>query len=174
MFNIKYIKVIFFALITLFLSTQSKAEIKIVFIEMDTVIRESLVGKSLAKQLDKIDVKNKKYFKEYRKKLALEKDKIKAQKNILSKEEYEKKVVTLNEDFEKFKIDGNKKINLLKLKRENAMKKILDELNILLSEYSEKNDLAFIIDQKNIIIGKTDLNITNEILKLLDLKLKKI
>jgi len=34
--------------------------------------------------------------------------------------------------------------------------------------------LTFIIDQKNIIIGKTDLNITNEILKLLDQKLKKV
>ena len=33
---------------------------------------------------------------------------------------------------------------------------------------------AFVDDQKNIIIGKTDLNITNEILKLLDQKLKKV
>ena len=54
------------------------------------------------------------------------------------------------------------------------MDKILSELNILLSEYSNKNELTFIIDQKNIVIGKTNLNITKEILKLLDLKLKKI
>ena len=32
-------------------------------------------------------------------------------------------------------------------------------------EYSKKNELTFIIDQKNIIIGKSDLNITKEILK---------
>ena len=50
----------------------------------------------------------------------------------------------------------------------------MNELNIILSEYSKKNELTFIIDQKNIIIGKTDLNITNEILKLLDQKLKKV
>ena len=54
------------------------------------------------------------------------------------------------------------------------MKKIFDELKILLSEYSNKNKLTFIIDQKNIIIGRSDLNVTNEILKLLDSKLKKI
>ena len=115
-----------------------------------------------------------KYFNEYKKKLDLEKNKIQTQKNILSKEEYEKKIISLNKDFEKFKIDGNKKINLLKLKRDKAMDKILSELNILLSEYSNKNELTFIIDQKNIVIGKTNLNITKEILKLLDLKLKKI
>ena len=38
----------------------------------------------------------------------------------------------------------------------------------------KKNDLAFIIDQKNIIIGRTDLNITKDILELLDQKIKKI
>jgi len=47
-------------------------------------------------------------------------------------------------------------------------------LNIILSEYSKKNELTFIIDQKNIIIGKTDLNITNKILKLLDQRLTKV
>ena len=174
MVKIKYTKVIFFILVTLFIFTQSKSEIKIAFIEMDKILRESLVGKSLAKQLNEADITNKKYFNEYKKKLDLEKNKIQTQKNILSKEEYEKKIISLNKDFEKFKIDGNKKINLLKLKRDKAMDKILSELNILLSEYSNKNELTFIIDQKNIVIGKTNLNITKEILKLLDLKLKKI
>ena len=55
-----------------------------------------------------------------------------------------------------------------------VLKKILKELNILLTEYSNKNQLAFIIDQKNIIIGKSDLNITKEILKSLNQKLSKI
>ena len=54
------------------------------------------------------------------------------------------------------------------------MKKILGELNIVLTEYSNKNELTFIIDQKNIIIGKSDLNITNEIIKQLNQKLKEI
>ena len=51
---------------------------------------------------------------------------------------------------------------------------ILSELNVLLSNYSNENELTFIIDQKNIIIGRTDLNVTSEILKLIDLKLKKV
>ena len=54
------------------------------------------------------------------------------------------------------------------------MNKILNELNLILSEYSKQNELTFIIDQKNIIIGKSDLNITNEIMKKLDSKITKI
>ena len=54
------------------------------------------------------------------------------------------------------------------------MKKILGEINLILSKYSEENQLTFIIDQKNIIIGQTNLNVTDEILKKLNSKLKKI
>ena len=69
MVKIKYTKVIFFILVTLFIFTQSKSEIKIAFIEMDKILRESLVGKSLAKQLNEADITNKKYFNEYKKKI---------------------------------------------------------------------------------------------------------
>ena len=66
------------------------------------------------------------------------------------------------------------KLELTKSKRDKALKQILSELNVLLSKYSNENKLTFIIDQKNIIIGRTDLNVTSEILKLIDLKLKKV
>ena len=169
--NIKAIAIIFF--ITL-IFTQGKAEVKIAFVEMDRVMRESLVGKSVLQQLDKLDKANKNKYIENRKKLSLKKDKVNSQKNILSKEEFEKKVIALNKEFENFKKEGNKKVNDLRSKRNKAMKKILDELNIVLSEYSNKNELTFIIDQKNIIIGRSDLDVTNEILKQLNAKIKKI
>mgnify|MGYP001178422719 FL=1 len=54
------------------------------------------------------------------------------------------------------------------------MNKILRELKIVLSEYSDQNKLTFIIDQKNIIIGRSDLNVTQEVLKMLNNKIKKI
>ena len=172
--NIKHIKLIFIIFFFIFLSSISKSEIKIAFVEMDKVIKESSSGKSMIQQLAKLDDDNKKYFEETKKKLSLEKKKITSQKNILSEDEFNSKVVLLNKEFENFKNNGKMKIELLKTKRNIGMKKILDELNILLSEYSEKNELTFIIDQNNIIMGKADLNITNEIIKLLNLKLKKI
>mgnify|MGYP000270888078 CR=1 FL=1 len=96
------------------------------------------------------------------------------EKNILSDDEYNNKVNALNKKFESFQSDARAKVQKMKSLRDNGLQKIMNELNIILSEYSKKNELTFIIDQKNIIIGKTDLNITNEILKLLDQKLKKV
>lgn len=169
--QIKLILIIFFFIL---LSSVSKSEVKIAFVEMDRVLKNSSVGKSMIQQLGKLDEDNKIYFDETNTKLSLKKKKINSQKNILSEEEYKKKVITLNNEFENFKKKGNKKIEILKTKRNTGMEKILNELNSLLAEYSNKNELTLIIDQKNIIIGRADLNITDEIIKLLDLKITKI
>ena len=67
-----------------------------------------------------------------------------------------------------------KKIRSLQKKRDKGMNKILSELKIVLSEYSDQNKLTFIIDQKNIVIGRSDLNVTQEVLKKLNNKIKKI
>jgi len=171
---VKNLKIIVASFFVILLFTQSKAEVKMVFVEMDTLMNQSLAGKSLKQQLDKIGKDNKKNFDDSRKKLTLKKDKINSQKNILSEEEFEKKVVALNKEFKNFQNSVNKKVLLLRSKRDKAMEKILAELTIILTEYSKKNELSFIIDQKNIIIGRADLNITKEILKLLNSKLKKV
>ena len=170
----RYLKTILLTFIIVFISTQSKSELKIAIVEMDTLLRDSLVGKSLQKQLSTIEKNNQKFIEKNKKELNLKKNKINAQKNILSPEEFNKKIVELNKEFESFKINAKKKIQNSQSKRDIAMKKILEKLNLILSEYSNKNKITFILDQNNIIIGRTDLNVTSEILKLLDQKLTKI
>ena len=174
MINIQYFKIIILTVFVLLIFTQSKSAVKIAIIDTEVIMKESLAGKSLIKQISKIDDSNKKYFLEYEKRLKLEKKKISSQINILSKEEYDKKVLILNDDFKKYQNEVRDKLELTKSKRDKALKQILIELNVLLSNYSNENELTFIIDQKNIIIGRTDLNVTSEILKLIDLKLKKV
>ena len=170
----QYFKTVILTIFVLLFFTQSKSEVKIAIIDTELIMKESLAGKSLIKQLSKIDNGNKKYFLKYETKLKVEKEKISAQINILSKEEYDKKVSILNNDFKKYQEEVKNKIVLTKSKRDLGIKKILSELNILLSQYSNENKLTFVIDQKNIVIGRSDLNITNQILKLIDLKLKKV
>ena len=66
-----------------------------------------------------------------------------------------------------------KNIKLNKLKDESA-KLILKNINEIISEYSTKNSISMIVEKKSIIIGKSELNITNDILELLNKKIKKI
>ena len=76
MINIQYFKTVILTVFVLLIFTQSKSAVKIAIIDTEVIMKESLAGKSLIKQLSKIDDSNKKYFLEYEKKLKLKKEKI--------------------------------------------------------------------------------------------------
>ena len=47
-------------------------------------------------------------------------------------------------------------------------------INDIVTEYSVSNDVSLILEKKNVILGKTDLDITKEIFDLLNKKIKKV
>jgi len=149
-------------------------DLKIVYVDVDMIINKSNAGKMVTKQLEKMNNDNIKKFKIKETKLADEEKNLIKQKNVLSKEELQKKVKILQKDVGNYKNEiKTARIDLDK-KRINATTKILDVLNPILSEYSAKNSISLIIQKKNIVIGKSDLDITSQILKLVNAKIKSV
>ena len=158
----------------LYFNSAISNDLKIVYVDIDKIINESDVGEDITRQLEDLNNKNIKKFKEKEKTLENEEKKIIKQKNILAKEEFEKKVILLQKNVRNFKKEINtSRINLDK-KRLEATAKILNVLNPILSEYSVKNSISLIMQKKNIVIGKSDLDITGEILKLVNAKIKSV
>jgi len=158
----------------LYFNPATTDDLKIVYVDIDKIINQSNAGKEITKQLEKLNNNDIKKFKEEEEKLTkIEKDIIK-QKNILSKEEFEIKVKTLQKEIVSFKKNINISRNKLDSKRIEATTKILDVLNPILSEYSAKNSISLIIQKKNIVIGKSELDITSRILEIVNKKIKKV
>ena len=158
----------------LYFNQATSADLKIVYVDIDKFMNESIVGKQVNKNLSDLNNKNIKRFKEKEKKLTdNEKDIIK-QKNLLSKDEFEKKVKTLKQDVINYKNEISISRKDLDKKRIEATKKILDELNTIFSEYSSKNSISLIIQKKNIIIGKSELDVTSQILEIVNSKIKSV
>jgi outer membrane protein len=65
-------------------------------------------------------------------------------------------------------------INNLNNQRLSVTAKMITLIRPILSEYSDKNSISLIIDKKYIIIGKTVLDITDDILLIVDEKIGKI
>ena len=85
-----------------------------------------------------------------------------------------KKINELKENFKSYQaLQNEKNKNLKKLRNDNA-NKILNIINQILTEYSTKHSISLIIEKKNIVIGKSQLDVTKEILILLDNKITKI
>ena len=80
----------------------------------------------------------------------------------------------LREKYKSYQDLKNTRNNNLKELRDNAGNQILKIINEILAEYSTKNKISLIMEKKNIVIGKTELDITKNILALLNTKIKKV
>ena len=161
-------------LFLLYFNPSISDDLKIVYVDIDKVLLQSNAGKAITKQLENLNKNNIKKFKEQEKKITSNENDILKKKNVLSEEEFKKKVNNLQIDIKNFKENINSSRVDLDKKRLEATAKILDILNPILSDYSSKNSISLIIQKKNIVIGKTELDITSQILKILNTKIKTV
>tara|TARA_Y100000590_G_scaffold370886_1_gene433003 strand:+ start:213 stop:728 length:516 start_codon:yes stop_codon:yes gene_type:complete len=152
----------------------SLAEEKVFYLDVNFLLNQSEAGKYINTELQKINNKNIEEYKKIENSIKNEEEKLLKQKNILKEEEFNSKVNKLKEKYNSYQELKKSKNNDLKKLRDNAGNQILVIINEILSEYSLKNKISLIIEKKNIIIGKTELDITKNILELLNSKIKKV
>ena len=149
-------------------------ENKTVYLDLNMIMENSNAGKSINSQLETNHKKNIANFQKLEEELKNEEIKIISQKTVISKEDFEKKIMNLRDKANKYRKERNDSINNLNNQRLNATQKMLTLIRPILSEYSDNNSIALIIQKRNIIIGKTSLDITDDILKIVDEKIEKI
>ena len=150
----------------------SFAEKKIAFIDIDMIINQSEFGKKSYKKIDNDFKKENEKLIKIEKNLVSKEKEILNQKNILSEEELNNKVIDLKKeinDFQKKKRLINEKFNKMRLDKTNEM---VQSLNNILSKYADENDISMIIQKKFIVIAKSGLDITNEVLEIFNKKNK--
>tara|TARA_B100000700_G_scaffold205898_1_gene226328 strand:+ start:973 stop:1494 length:522 start_codon:yes stop_codon:yes gene_type:complete len=152
----------------------SQAETKVAFIDMQYIMDNSLAGKSIKKQLENLHKKNLSDFQKKENSLKKKEQEVVAKKNILSEEEFQKEISQLRIDVKNYNTDRNNKINSLTKKRLESYEQIVKSLSPIITDYSKENNISIVMDKKNIIVGRTELNITKKILTILDDKVKKI
>ena len=101
-------------------------------------MNESIVGKSLIEQLEKIHKSNIAEFKKIEDSLQLEESSVLSQKNILSGEEFGKKINSLKKKINDYKENRKQKIDSVSKKKVEANTKLFEILNPILADYSKK------------------------------------
>jgi len=171
-----YVKILRILILFFFLSFPSlvNAEQKNVYVDMDLLMNSSLGGKSITQQLDKINQSNLKKFKNLEDGLRIEENEIISQKNVISESEYLKKISLLKKNVFEYN-QNKKKINgQLTQKKIKAQAALINSITPILADYAKKNDISMVISKQNIIMGQTELDITDDILKLLNKKITNI
>ena len=168
--NFFQIIIIFFFLNSYCLSQENK----IVYIDMDLLISKSLAGKSINTQIKSQNKNNLEKFKKIESDIKKEDEDISNKKNIISEDEYKKMVSQLNKKIKNYRVMVSKNVDKNNKLKISATKKLIKKLNPILSDYSEKNSISIILQKRDIIIGKNSLNITDDIIKILDENVKEI
>ena len=164
----------FFLFFFIFIHTKIFADEKFVYLDINYLLSKSEAGIYLTNELQKINNKNIEEFKKIENSIKTENEKLLNQKNILKEDEFKNKSNKLREKYKSYQQLKATKNNELKILRDNSGNKLLKIINEILTEYSTKNKISLVVDKKNIIIGKTELDITKNILDLLNKKVKKI
>ena len=154
--------------------TNCFAEEKFFYLDVNFLLSESEAGKYINNELQIINNKNIEEFKKIENSIKTNEEKLLKQKNILKDEEFNNKANKLREKYKSYQELKNTKNNDLKILRDKSGNQILKIINEILAEYSTKNKISLIMEKKNIVIGKTELDITKNILALLNTKIKKV
>ena len=169
-----YFKYLTFIVVFFFLQNLNLLAEKIVYLNIEKIMKTSKAGISIIKKINKTNEENLKKFKKIEENLKNDEQDLIAKRNILSEEEFKKKFDLLKKKINDYKILRQNSIQDITNKRRNASSEFFKQINPILGKYASDNEISFILQKKNIIMGKTELDITDDILKIIDKEVSKI
>ena len=144
------------------------------FIDFKYILNQSDAGKKAQQTLkNKLDNGIKK-IQAKEKSIQEEEKKTIAQKKIISSEEYKKKVDELRNKVSNLQKERNKLLNDVSKQRTKARNELLKNLNPIIRDYMKQKQIRMVIDKKNLLVAEDSLDITKDIMALLNNKLKSI
>lgn len=161
--------IFFFFLINLSFSYGNE---KVSFIDLEFLFENTNLGKSISHRLNELNNKNLEKLKLDEKKLIDKDNEIKKTQNILSEDELKIKIKNLNEELKIFNDNKNEIITSFNDEKNNQLNGFFDKINPIIQQYLDQKSITLLLDKKNIFIGKSNIDITDDILKIINDKFK--
>ena len=158
--------------ISLFFINLAFSEQSIAFIDMNKVISVSNSGSSILRQLNELNNKNLKFLKDQEKKFKEKEIKLISQKNIISETDFQNKINELKSEIKEYNQNRTKMIkdfNKLKVDNTNNLLKLI---NPILVKFSNDEEISVILQKKDLVVAKVELDITDKIIKIVNKNVK--
>lgn len=97
-----------------------------------------------------------------------------SKKKIVTPEEYKKLVNELRSKVSKLQKDREKLLQDIAAQRTNAKNSLLRNLNPIIKDYMIEKKIRYVMDKKSLILADENLDITKDIINILNKKLKTI
>ena len=140
----------------------------IALIDLNFIINNSLVGKNVLKKLDDVNNKNLNILKKDQESLNRENEDIEKTKNILSKDELDKKILTLNDKLKNFNQKQNFMSKEFQELKQKEMTELINKINPIIEKYMIENNIDLMIKKENTYISKIELDVSKKIVELIN------
>ena len=167
-------KKIIYILLFFSISVTSYSSEKIVYLDVEKIMQESIAGKAIIEKIKKKRETSISKFKKKEKEIVEKEKKLISQKNVLNEEEFKKKIQDLRADISKYQKERNSASNDIARTRIKASTNLIKKLTPILESYSKENSIRIIIQKKHIVMGSKEDDITKDILDLVNQKIKSI
>ncbi len=144
------------------------------YLDFKYVLNQSEAGKKAQKSLKSQLTNGLNKIKDKEKKLQSEEEKIIKQKKIIAPEEYKKKVTELRKKVSSLQKERNTLLENVAKQRSKARNELLKNLNPIIKDYMKEKNIRMVIDKKNLLLADENLDITKDIVNVLNKKLKSI
>ena len=165
---------IFIIFLTIFKFEIAAANVKIAFIDINFIMNNSMAGTSIKTFINDLSREKNKDFEVTESEIKEDENELISKKNIIEESIYNQKVNEIRIRINDYKLERqnfNKNLNEKKIKFNNLL---LEKLNPIISDYVEKNLITIVLPKKMIIVGKKKLDITQQILLILDKSIQKV
>jgi len=158
------ITVLFFS----FNLTIASANENIRYINVDEILNNSDLGKIIIDKLKKQNDINIDKIKTKENEIKKENEELTKLKNIITEEEFSKKLIILKKKIDDFNILKKELSDELNEFKKKEIKLFFEKINPIIEKYMEQNSIALILDKKNIFVARSDYDMTKELLDLIN------
>ena len=165
----------FFLIVLIFLfsfQNYSFAENKIAYVDLDYILSNTNIGKQIFNNLKKEENLKFEELNSVEQNLKDEENKILASKNIISNDEFKKRVEKFKIKIEDFKLTKKQEIDKLKQNRNSEVTNLINSINSIIEKYMFENSISIILDKKNVYIADKSYDITNNLIELINKNIK--
>ena len=124
------------------------------YINVDVILNNSDLGKIIINKLKKQNDINIDKIKTIENEIKKENEELTKLKNIITEEEFNKKLVLLKKKIDDFNILKNKLSDELNEFKKKEIKLFFEKINPIIEKYMEQNSIALILDKKKYICCK--------------------
>ncbi len=141
---------------------------KVAYIDLDFVLKNSNLGKIILTQLEEINKKNISDLKSKENELSSIENEIKTKQNIISKDQFDEEIKVLKNKISNYRNYKNDLVSKFEKNKNEKLNNFFLEINPIIQNYMEKNSINILLDRKNVFIGKSNSDITKDIIELVD------